>query len=134
MHPKLRLFSLLIVLVCVSVALTGILMSREDYMAEIPVHRHFRCSLCHNTDEPKADDLNEFGSDFSDNAHEWNYELAVMDSDGDGYPNGVEVGDEDGDGMPEITMERSNPGDPYNFPNSISMETWSIIKSLFEED
>ncbi|MCK4236236.1 MAG: hypothetical protein KAX38_03890 [Candidatus Krumholzibacteria bacterium] len=134
MRPKLRLFSLLIVLVCVSAVLAGTLKSRVDYLAELPVHRHFRCAICHNSKNPESSsDLNKFGQDFKNNAYKWDSNLAMMDSDGDGYSNGIEIGDEYGDGTPEVYLERSNPGDPDNYPNSINAETWSIIKSLFED-
>ena len=71
--------------------------------------------------------------DFKENGFIWDAKLAGMDSDKDGYPNGIELGDQNGDGIPEVTVERSNPGDPMNYPNSINPETWGIIKKIFSE-
>ena len=68
-----------------------------------------------------------------DRAIEIDKDIAVKDSDLDGFSNGLELGDEDGDGIPEIGIERSNPGDPLNTPSSVDRETWGLIKSLFED-
>src|SRR5690606_15884348 len=38
----------------------------------------------------------------------WSAELAAMDSDGDGFTNGEELGDPDGDGIPEPGHEVTN--------------------------
>ncbi len=46
----------------------------------------------------------------------WSAELAAMDSDGDGFTNGEELGDPDGDGIPEPGHEVTNPGDPNSHP------------------
>jgi len=59
---------------------------------------------------------NHFGSDFAKQGHTWTAELCQKDSDGDGIPNGVELGDDccrwvDGGAAPEISVLLSNPGD-----------------------
>ena len=36
---------------------------------------------------------NKFGVAFANNSHVWNLTLACLDSDGDGFPNGWELGD-----------------------------------------
>lgn len=134
MRPKLRLVSLATVIVCAFALAAGALMSHEDFMNSLPVHQHFKCTLCHVAPNPVVGtDLNAFGKDFKSNAFTWNGDLAGIDSDGDGFTNGMELGDENGDGSPEVYFERSNPGDPFNYPNSINQETWSIIKNLFED-
>jgi hypothetical protein len=124
---------IIMLVVCLSVLLAGVLKGREDYMQTLPVYRHYRCRLCHSSTMPNAGDLNEFGRDFQDNDYAWDETLADMDSDGDQYKNGLELGDEDGDGVPEVLIERSNPGDPLNNPTSIDKDTWGIIKNLFKD-
>ena len=133
MRPKLRL-NTIIVLVCAAVIFAaGTIKSREDLMRSLPVYRHYKCLLCHKSSAPVSADLNNFGSDFKKNGYSWNNALALKDSDGDGYPNGAEIGDENGDGSADVGFEYSNPGDPMNVPNSIDRGTWGILKSLFEE-
>ena len=114
---------------------SGALKSREDYMETLPVYKRYMCSLCHISGDPEQEgtDLNDFGKDFQANNHVWDKDLAEMDSDGDDYPNGLELGDEDGDNEPETYVERSNPGDPLNNPSSIDKDTWGIIKNLFKD-
>ena len=107
--------------------------SFEDHMQSLPVYKRYMCSLCHTSSPPIPGDLNYFGVDFRENKYVWNEQLAEMDSDGDEYPNGIELGDEDGDGQPEILVERSSPGDPLNDPSSIDRDTWGIIKNLFKD-
>jgi hypothetical protein len=125
----------ILLIVCAAVLLGGVLEGREDYMLTLPVYRRYMCTNCHISPTPTAvsADLNLFGRDFRDNSYIWNNALAVKDSDGDNYANGIEVGDENGDGVAEIVIERSNPGDPLNNPNSIDKDTWGIIKSLFKD-
>lgn len=135
MRPELKKRVLVSSTVCLVILAAGTLRSRDDYMEKLPVYGHFRCALCHQSSEPiSGADLNDFGKDFKNNNFEWNSTLAALDSDGDNFSNGIELGDEDGDGTPEVSIERSNPGDPYNHPSSIDPKTWSIIKRLFAED
>lgn len=46
----------------------------------------------------------------------WDASLAAMDSDGDGFTNGEELGDPDGDGTPIVGATVTNPGDPASKP------------------
>lgn len=113
--------------------IAGRLVSTEDFMKALPAYKHYKCLLCHTVSQPtSASQLNSFGLDFQKNGYVWNKALALKDSDGDGFPNGVELGDENGDGQPEVGFERSNPGDRMNTPNSIDQGTWSLLKTLFE--
>ena len=115
-------------------AFAGTLKSREEYMQKLPLYQKFRCTICHLSMEPNSgSDLNNFGRDFKANSNLWNEKLARMDSDRDGFTNGIELGDENGDGIAEATAERSNPGDRLNTPSSVNEHTWSVIKSLFTD-
>jgi hypothetical protein len=112
----------------------GAVYGGEVYMQKLPLYRTYRCAICHKSSQPvSGQDLNVFGVDFRSNAYLWNAALAAKDSDEDGFRNGLELGDENGDGVPEIAVERSNPGDPFNTPNSVDRSTWGILKSLFED-
>ena len=123
----------IILLVLTAVLLAGALRSNENYMERLPVYKRYQCAICHTSSTPSAMDLNQFGKDYQSNGHIWDETLALMDSDRDNYPNGIELGDEDGDGQPEIFIERSNPGDPLNNPSSIDKDTWGVIKNLFRD-
>ncbi len=119
---------------CAVALCAGTLAGREEYMKRLPVYRTYQCTICHESSRPlTGDDLNNFGVDFNNNARAWNSTLAAKDSDKDGFRNGVELGDENGDGIAEVGIERSNPGDPLNTPNSVDRSTWGILKSLFED-
>jgi hypothetical protein len=124
---------IMLIIVCAALLLGAALKGREQYMLTLPVYRRYSCSICHKSSNPISADLNPFGEDFQRNRYVWDEALATKDSDADNYTNGIELGDEDGDGVPEIVIERSNPGDPLNNPNSIDKETWSAIKSFFSD-
>jgi hypothetical protein len=133
-RPKL-MFLVAVVLVCVGMLfVAGTLMATEDYMKTLPAYKRYKCLICHTVAQPtSASQLNSFGVDFQKNGYIWNIALAVKDSDGDGFPNGVELGDENGDGQADTGFERSNPGDRLNTPSSVNQGTWSLLKSLFEK-
>ena len=46
----------------------------------------------------------------------WNKQLASLDSDGDGYTNGEELGDPDGDGTATADGQLTNPGYSSSLP------------------
>lgn len=134
MRPVLKRSVIVVLFLAVTLLIAGTLKSREEYMRSLPVYRHYRCLICHKSAAPSSSqDLNNFGTDYRKNGFAWNNALALKDSDGDGYPNGDEIGDGNGDGTAEVGFEYSNPGDPMNIPNSIDRGTWGILKSLFEE-
>jgi hypothetical protein len=132
-RPKLKRNVTIALVLAVVIFAAGTIMSRDEYMRSLPVYRHYKCLLCHKSYTPVSADLNTFGLDFKKNGYSWNNALAVKDSDGDGYPNGDEIGDKNGDGEADVGFEYSNPGDPMNVPNSIDRGTWGILKSLFED-
>ena len=49
----------------------------------------------------------------------WSSMLASLDSDGDGFNNGEELGDTDGDGIPEAGASVTLPGDSTDFPEIV---------------
>ncbi|UCE26528.1 MAG: hypothetical protein JSW52_09265 [Candidatus Coatesbacteria bacterium] len=88
------------------------------------------CNTCH---------LNfSFGQDFGDGDEQWTAALAAMDSDGDGYSNGVELLDPDGtwsvgDPDPGDPADVTNPDDPDDFPDDTGVDPASFgkTKSVF---
>ncbi len=103
------------------------------YMNTLPVISPFECSNCHMSEAPSGEavTLNDFGYDFLEWG--WGPDLAVMDSDGDGCHNGVEIGDSDGDGNPDngVSDQSSNPGVGDCSSASTDEMTWSALKDLF---
>jgi hypothetical protein len=106
------------------------------------------CSLCHNTfgGSPR----NSFGLDVealvTPDGEEifWGPELAALDSDGDGVPNGVELGDPDGtwqegDPDPGDPATITDPSEVTSFieqpePEATAVEasTWALIKGFVQ--
>jgi len=113
--------------------LFGVLTGSEDFMKRLPVYEQLRCEICHTTAEPVVgfSELNNFGADFKSNDFIWNKALADIDSDMDGFKNGVELGDIEGDGTSTLDIIRSNPGNPADKPSSINQQTWGVLKNLF---
>jgi len=65
----------------------------------------------------------------------WSAALAALDSDGDGFTNGQEMGDIDGDGTPERNTGISNPGDASStpiLPNTAPSITSTASASAFK--
>ena len=109
----------------------------EALMTKLPSSSRFSCLICHTTAAPtvESNDVNPFGVDFVANGLKWDAILAAKNSDGDGCPNGFELGDRDGDGRldPGLTSEPGNPGDPGDCTVAIDAATWGELKKLFEE-
>ncbi len=80
-----------------------------------------RCSNCH-FNPGGGGSRNSFGEEVnglvSRGGREefWDAILAALDSDGDGFTNGQELGDEDGDGLPNRTVNISLPGEAGSAP------------------
>jgi hypothetical protein len=118
-------------------AMAGPVRATEADMALLPVVEPFRCLICHVEADPTAGSfaLNVFGDDFLANGRRWDAALAVMDSDGDGCSNGVELGDADGDGIADgnVSTLTSNPGEHGDCGELvIDSRTWGALKSLFD--
>ncbi len=81
------------------------------------------CITCHIA----PPELNPFGSAFLDAGISWTSALAAMDSDGDGFTNGQELGDPKGTGTPIPGAQVTLPGDstdkPTLVPPNISIDS-----------
>ena len=75
---------------------------------------------------------NKFGIAFANNSHLWNLTLACQDSDGDGWPNGWELGDPCGNwtggaAAPTWTTDISLPGLKLSVPKTRTLPLdWTI--------
>ena len=135
MSPELKRRGLIVLVVCIAAFASGALLSNETLMSKLPVYERYQCALCHAVSEPVTGNapLNDFGIDFHANGDKWDNALAMKDSDQDGFANGIELGDDEGDGIPNVSRERSNPGNPLDKPSSVDEESWGIIKKLFTD-
>ena len=82
---------------------------------QIPNGKVFMCNNCH-----LGSGIN-FKRDFRNNGEKWDESLAAIDSDGDGFKNGIELQDPDGlwrEGQsdPGDSDRVTNPGNPASFP------------------
>lgn len=121
--------------VCLSTA--GAQATEAD-MANLPVVSPNLCLTCHTVQAPTSGNagLNPFGVDYQANGYLWDGNLAMLDSDGDGCLNGVEVGDSDGDGFPDgnVTEQSGNPGvkDECGSGSLVDEKVWGTLKAMFD--
>ena len=91
---------------------------------QVPNGRSINCSLCHDRSSGGGP-RNEFGEAVNNlvgrgsRAEFWSATLAQLDSDGDGFTNGEEMGDPDGDGVATPGAQVTNPGDPNSKPDPV---------------
>lgn len=120
--------------------------ARSWRVSQVPNGNSFSCTLCHvrsNGAGPKnsfGDAVNAFVERGS-RAGFWSASLAQLDSDGDGFTNGQELGDPDGDGAPIPEAQVTHPGDAnskpdplFTIPNAEALDLKRIVpeKILFE--
>lgn len=95
--------------------------ARSFRVGMLPNGRTFHCATCHrspggggprNAFGEAVNALTERGS----RAKFWSAALAALDSDGDGFTNGEELGDPDGDGTAESGLALTHPGDANSKP------------------
>ncbi len=98
--------------------------ARSFRVQMVPNGAEFSCFLCH-TRPSYGGPMTSFGEavellvDPGSSASFWGPGLASLDSDGDGYTNGQELGDPDGDGKADPQFEPSHPGDPESRPSGL---------------
>lgn len=90
----------------------------SSFRSKIPNGTVNSCSTCHDLNSgPPA--LNPFGMAFFNAGTQWTPALAALDSDGDGFSNGQELGDPAGTWTPGAANPGgtiTNPGDPSSHP------------------
>jgi hypothetical protein len=106
--------------------------AREFRVFRVPNGTVFSCQTCHvlSTGGPR----NPFGlaveakiGSTPADVPFWDAALASVDSDGDGFSNGTELGDPDGDGTPIQGAQVTNPGNSASKPNSAPNFTSSPV-------
>jgi Bacterial Ig domain/Immunoglobulin domain len=96
------------------------LLAVSSYVNQIPNGATFSCANCH-VNPAGGGTRTGFGNAFANNSHLWNATLAALDSDGDGYSNGVELADPNGTwrtGQPNPSGTVYNPGDATSHPST----------------
>ena len=99
--------------------------ARPFRVTQIPNGADFGCTSCHTT--PSGGARNSFGTAVAAGITTcvftapagWGPVLAGLDSDGDGFTNGQELGDPNGSwtvGDPNPTFDATDPGDSTSFP------------------
>lgn len=96
--------------------------ARSNRMSQVPNARSFGCNVCHTTGGGTP--RNSFGLTVEglfllQGSVQWGTELANIDSDGDGFTNGQELGDPEGTGTAVDGAETSHPGDPSSYPQTL---------------
>jgi hypothetical protein len=91
-----------------------------QYVPKIPNGNILSCTNCMNS---TFTGNTPFGISFKNNNHIWDSTLAFIDSDSDGFTNGVELQDpqgswQEGNPAPGDSTKVTNPGDPSSFPAS----------------
>ena len=105
-----------------------------SFVSQLPFGEVNSCLNCHLDAQPvDGQDLNPFGRDFQAAGKQWNETLALLDSDGDGCSNGVELGDANGNGEPDqgITEPNGNPGVGGDCTAAVPNITWGRLKAMF---
>lgn len=96
--------------------------AREFRVGLLPNGAQFGCATCHQS-ASGGDARNPFGlavgaiTGSSARAF-WSPTLAALDSDGDGFTNGEELGDPEGDGVPIAGHRVTNPGSASSRPEN----------------
>ncbi len=121
-HPKKRAsYFYILILYWIGGSVSDI-QARSSYVNRIPNGSKNRCANCHIRSSGGGP-RNAFGLDVATALRQgpnfWSSILASLDSDGDGFTNGEELGDADGDGAPEAGASVTLPGDSTDFPEIV---------------
>lgn len=119
------------------IIMTSILQSKSGFVSQIPNGNKFSCITCH----PNGNygQFNDFGkatkSFLSSGKINWGEAFALLDSDGDGFSNGVELQDsqgiwKQGENAPGDIGLVTNPGDANSFPNENYVEDFSKVSGM----
>jgi hypothetical protein len=99
--------------------------ARASRVNQLPNGSVFGCGNCH-TNSSGGGPRNAFGNAVPLSGSgggasvQWSATFAALDSDGDGFTNGTELGDPDGDGNAAAGATVTNPGDASSFPQVVN--------------
>ncbi len=126
-----------IAIIILAVAAFGKATAWEYSDAQIPNGSKFSCITCHTSMDGKT--CNAFGKAtgkyYSKGELNWCAALAALDSDGDGYSNGTELGDpngtwSEGNTDPGDYNTITNPGNSKSYPTTSAVEETIIANSM----
>ena len=117
------------------------LVGRSFRVSKVPYGNNYSCNTCHTNGGGTP--RNPFGLDVqarvTPNGQEnfWGPELAALDSDGDGFSNGVELQDPNGTWVPGTATPGdpllvTHPGDANDFPAITSVDKFAELPNKFE--
>ncbi len=131
--------SLFTIVVLLSTSLT-FLVGRSFRVGQVPNGSKFSCNTCHTNGGGTP--RNPFGQAVesitgSNNINFWGPQLANLDSDGDGFSNGVELQDPNGEWTPGSAAPGdlaavTHPGDPNDFPPVTSVDELAEIPNNYQ--
>ncbi|MBE2279977.1 MAG: T9SS type A sorting domain-containing protein [Ignavibacteriaceae bacterium] len=128
-----------VTMAAIFLSFTLIMGARDWRVSQIPNGSKFNCQNCHIS-SLGGGTRNGFGIEVWNNFLDpfqneggnvvWGSALAALDSDGDGFSNGVELQDPNGDwrpGQPQpgVLSEVTNPGDPNSKPSPNSIDDFT---------
>jgi hypothetical protein len=121
MCSKLYRLSIFIVLSILVITASTQILAYSGYEDRVPNGSVFGCNTCHSSS-------NSFRSAFSNAGNHWTASLAQLDSDGDGYTNGVELQDptgawQQGNPDPGSSSLVTNPGSASSHPQGTATPT-----------
>lgn len=129
-------FPVVVVIFVVVLITSSVLMTRDFRVSKVPNGGKFSCATCH-TSSFGGGDRNNFGKSVESLVPTgsiqdfWGPALAGLDSDGDGFSNGVELQDPNGawktgQANPGNLSLVTNPGDPNSKPTSTSVADFGV--------
>jgi hypothetical protein len=115
-----------LVVVLAGLLTAGSVHGRSFRVSQLPNGNVYGCATCH-VSAGGGGELNLFGRDVgaitgNANVPFWSAALASLDSDGDGFTNGEELGDPEGDFDVIPGAEVTRPGDATSFPTVLPPE------------
>lgn len=108
----------IVAVVSASILLPTTADARSNRVRQIPNGTNYTCDSCHGKRSLLPEDLTPFGDDVNDTLQNGNVNWSVLwniDSDGDGFSNGLELGDPNGNwstGQQNPDAPTANPGVP----------------------
>jgi hypothetical protein len=124
--------AILILLITLSISANNSY-GRQFRVGQIPNGSKIQCANCHvSPGGPRNDFGKAVANGFLDGSGNvlWGPELASLDSDGDGYSNGHELGDPEG----SWSVGKPNPGDANNLGNPGDKSSFPTTAFVFDAD
>lgn len=135
---KINVLRFKLAILTIALVFIGELNAREKFVGQIPNGAVYKCATCH-TSPQGGGSRNTFGKNVgqfivSGNV-KWGAQIAAMDSDNDGFANGLELGDPKGEWVagkpsPGNKNDLSKPWDPSSKPPATAVEAMEYVNSI----